>query len=174
MTALFYTASGVAVAATVLALTRRNIFHGLIYLVLSLLAVSLVFFSLMAPLVAALEVIVYAGAIMVLFVFVVMMLNLGERTTREEQGWLPGRVWRGPGILAAVLLFELINTLCRTPFSAAAAGSGAALGPREVALSLFGPYVIAVELASLLLLAGLVGAFHLGTQARSERGGNTP
>ena len=74
----FYIAGAVAVIATLLMLTRANVVHALLYLIVSLLAVAVVFYTLGAPFVAALEVIVYAGAIMVLFVFVVMMLNLGE------------------------------------------------------------------------------------------------
>ena len=74
--------------------------HALLYLVVSLLSVALIFFMLGAPFAAALEVIVYAGAIMVLFVFVVMMLNLGPQTAAQERQWLdPGsgsgrRCWR--------------------------------------------------------------------------------
>jgi NADH-quinone oxidoreductase subunit J len=73
---LFYLASIVAVIATLLAITRRHAVHALLYLVVSLLAVAVVFYVLGAVFVAALEVMVYAGAIMVLFVFVVMMLNV--------------------------------------------------------------------------------------------------
>ena len=61
-----------------------NAVHALLYLIVSLLAVAVVFYVLGAPFVAALEVIIYAGAIMVLFVFVVMMLNLGEHAVSME------------------------------------------------------------------------------------------
>ena len=81
----FYIAGAVAVLSTVLMLTRLNVVHALLYLIVSLLAVAVVFYVLGAPFVAALEVIVYAGAIMVLFVFVVMMLNLGEEGMHNVQ-----------------------------------------------------------------------------------------
>ena len=81
----FYIAAAVAVIATVLMLTRLNVVHALLYLIVSLLAVAVVFYVLGAPFVAALEVIIYAGAIMVLFVFVVMMLNLGEHAVEMEK-----------------------------------------------------------------------------------------
>ena len=72
-----------------------NAVHALLYLVVSLLAVAVVFFTLGAPFVAALEVIIYAGAIMVLFVFVVMMLNLGDARHRAgAPAAEPGRVDR--------------------------------------------------------------------------------
>ena len=83
MLIVFYIAGAVAILATVLMLTRLNAVHALLYLVVSLLAVAVVFYTLGAPFVAALEVIIYAGAIMVLFVFVVMMLNLGEQASRD-------------------------------------------------------------------------------------------
>ena len=104
MTWLFYIAAVVAVIATILVITRHNLVHALLYLVVSLFAVAVVFYTLGAPFVAALEVIVYAGAIMMLFLFAVMLLNLRA----DEAARVPARYWAGPGILAAVLLVELI------------------------------------------------------------------
>jgi len=156
--ALFYLAAAVAVGATVLALTRANAAHALIYLIVSLLGVAVLFFLLGAPFAAALEVVAYAGAIMVLFVFVIMMLNLGEESQREERALLNFRHWRLPGLLTALLLAELVYVMGN---SVSPIPSDAVL-PKQVALTLFGPYVLGVELASMLLLAGLVGAYHLG------------
>ena len=88
MTELFYSGAAVAVIATLLVIVQTNVVHALIYLVLSLLSVAVVFFSLGAPFVAILEAIVYAGAIMVLFLFVVMMLNLGQQAAiRKKIGY---------------------------------------------------------------------------------------
>jgi NADH-quinone oxidoreductase subunit J len=78
MHAVFYIAAAVAIASTMMAITRLDEVHALLYLIVSLLAIAVVFFVLGAPFVAALDVIIYAGAIMVLFVFVVMLLNLGQ------------------------------------------------------------------------------------------------
>ena len=153
----FYIAGAVAVVSTLLMLTRLNLVHALLYLIVSLLAVSVVFFVLGAPFVAALEAIVYAGAIMVLFLFVVMMLNVGRDTETERQ-WLTPGIWTGPVILASILILE-VAYLARG--ASTGLGTGAA-GPKEVGIALFGPYIIGVELASMLLLAGLVGAYHLG------------
>src|SRR5437870_4669891 len=80
MPTLFYIASVVAVIATLMAITRYQPIHALLYLVVSFLAVAMIFLSLGAPFVAALEIILYAGAIIVLLIFVVMMLNLGSET----------------------------------------------------------------------------------------------
>ncbi len=156
----FYFAAGVAVLATLRVITDTNPVHALLYLIISLLAVAMCFFALGAPFAGALEIIVYAGAIMVLFVFVVMMLNLGPAAMEQERQWLSPGIWLGPSLLAGLLLAELLYLLLGS-------GNGAQLGIRAVqapavGISLFGPYLMAVELASLLLLAALVAAFHLG------------
>lgn len=158
MESLFYIASLIALVATVAALTRPNAAHALIYLIVSLLAVAVLFFLMGAPFAAALEIVIYAGAIMVLFVFVIMMLNLGEAGDSRERLWLSPRNWIVPGIMSALLLLELLMALTHAP----ATTSGVAVPPKAVGLTLFGPYVLAVEIASMLLLAGLVGAYHLG------------
>ncbi len=92
----FYVASAVALFATTMVISNTNPVHALLYLVVSLLAIAMVFFTLGAPFAGVLEVIIYAGAIMVLFVFVVMMLNLGHRTVEQERQWLRGGMWIGP------------------------------------------------------------------------------
>lgn len=162
---VFYISAAVAVVSTVLAISRLDPVHALLYLIVSLLAVAMVFLALGAPFVAALEVIVYAGAIMVLFVFVVMMLNLGARTREQERRWLRPGMWTVPAILAAILAGELICVCFVGWTRRAAVGAGRVVGPREVGLALYGPYVLGVELASILLLAGLVGAYHLGRRS---------
>ncbi len=170
METLFYLAAVVALAATGLALTRANAAHALIYLIVSLLAVAVTFFLMGAPFAAALEIVIYAGAIMVLFVFVIMMLNVGEEGITREREWLSGRNWIVPGLLAALLLLELVIALRHAPTTTA----GVDVTPKAVGLTLFGPYVLAVEIASMLLLSGLVGAYHLGRRfivRRERRGG---
>ena len=155
MTELFYSGAVVAVIATLLVIVQTNVVHALIYLVLSLLAVAVVFFSLGAPFVAILEAIVYAGAIMVLFLFVVMMLNLGQRSRDQEKEWLPARTWFVPSVLVLVLLIQLVASIPTAGLNIEE------IGARAVSELLFGPYVLAVELASFLLLAGLVSAYHI-------------
>jgi len=164
MTVTFYLSAIVAVTATMMVITRRNAVHALLYLIVSLLAVGLVFFTLGAPFAAALEVITYAGAIMVLFLFVIMLLN-----PQPSDGKRPFPIqWRGPGLLTAVLLAELIYLLVQGGETAVSTGSVQVVSPQQVGLTLFGPYLLGVELASMLLLAGLVGAYHLGRQRTIE------
>ena len=154
----FYIAGAVAVISTILMLTRLNVVHALLYLIVSLLGVAVVFYTLGAPFVAALEVIIYAGAIMVLFVFVVMMLNVAEHAMEVEYEWLRPRNWFGPSVLTLILLGEV--TYCIVSSNTHAFTN--TVSPKQVGVALYGTYWIGVELASLLLMAGLVGAFHLG------------
>ena len=157
MTFLFYLAGAIAIIATFSVIVQTNIVHALLYLILSLLAVAVIFYVLGAPFAAALEAIVYAGAILVLFLFVIMMLNLGQHTRDQEKGWLTGRMFLAPGVMSALLLGQLLNVLSQVDQNMAVAR----VGVMEVSALLFGPYVLAVELASILLLAGLVSAYHL-------------
>jgi NADH-quinone oxidoreductase subunit J len=165
MVTLFYLAGTVAVIATLLAITQRHAVHALLYLVVSLLAVAVVFYVLGAVFVAALEVMIYAGAIMVLFVFVVMMLNVSGHAMEVEREWLRPRNWYGPSILALLLLGELVYCIAASGNQPSQAN---AVGPKQVGVALFRTYWIGVELVSLLLTAGLVGACHLGHRAVSR------
>jgi len=166
MQVVFYISGAIAVLATVLMLTRLNAVHALLYLVVSLLASAVVFYVLGAALAAALEVIIYAGAIMVLFVFVVMLLNLGETAAIEERNLLTASMWIGPAILSALLIAEFLYILSEESHG----NLTAPVEPKQVAAALYAPYLIGVELASMLLLAGVVGAYHLGwRRARKDR-----
>ena len=140
-------------------ITRYKPIHALLYLVVSFLAVAMIFLSLGATFVAALEVIVYAGAIIVLFIFVVMMLNLGQETATQEKQWLQPKIWIGPSLLALALLVEMIVLIAK--------GNGSSMTltvvePRKVALSVYREYIIALELVGFLMMAGIVGAAHIG------------
>lgn len=161
----FYLSGLVAVLATLGVISNTNPVHGVLYLVVSLLAVAMVFFALGAPFAGALEIIVYAGAIMVLFVFVVMMLNLGQATVAQERIWLKPRTWLGPSLLSLVLLLTLIDSLWRG--SAGTLVQGDVLTAKQVGTVLFGPWVLVVELSALLLLAALVTASHVGRVHKS-------
>ena len=157
MILLFYIAGFVAVIATVAIILQTNIVHALIYLILSLLAVAVCFYTLGAPFAAILEAIVYAGAIMVLFLFVIMMLNMGQHSIDQERSWMGPKVWIVPSILTSVLLAQLLTVMTQYDHELALT----TVDVMEVSALLFGPYVLAVELASILLLAGLVAAYHL-------------
>jgi NADH-quinone oxidoreductase subunit J len=166
MNTVFYLSAFVAVVSTAMAITRLNAVHALLYFIVSLLSVSVIFFVLGAPFVAALEVIIYAGAIMVLFVFVIMLLNIGTEAAEKERQLLSPQAWAGPAVLAAVLMGEFVYLLA----GGSMAGGLKVIGPKQVGMILLSKYVIGVELASMLLLAGLVGAYHLGRREKGRRG----
>ncbi len=160
MTALFYGAGVIVLVATGMALSRANAVHALLYLIVSLLAVAATLLALGAPFAAALEVLVYAGAIMVLFLFVIMLMNIGPGSEQRERDWIRPRFWIGPALLAAILLAELGLAL----LPGAARTGAVEVSARAVGIAFFGPWLLAVELGSFLLLAALISAFHLGRQ----------
>jgi NADH-quinone oxidoreductase subunit J len=165
MTIIAYVGCGVALLCAALVITRRNAMHAMLYLVVMLLALALVFFALGAPFVAALQVIIYAGAIMVLFLFVVMILNLGRPGERQERGWLSVAVWAPPTALTALLIGLSAYALAAMGEARAVAGE---VPPRQVGLALFREYALAAELASFVLLAGLIAAIHLAPPPRED------
>ncbi|HYK76996.1 MAG TPA: NADH-quinone oxidoreductase subunit J [Daejeonella sp.] len=155
----FYLTAAVTLFSTFMVISRHHPVHALLYLIVSLLSLSLIFFLLGAPFAALLEIIIYAGAIMVLFIFVIMLLNLGTETAQQEKEWLKPRIWIGPAILAFILFIELLYLI---QIAQAPAYLIQPVDSKEVAISLFRPYLIGAELAAMLLMAGVVGAAHIG------------
>ncbi len=155
----FYINAAIAILATLLTVTAKNAVHALLYFVVSLLALAISMYLLGAPFVAALEVIIYAGAIMVLFVFVVMLLNVKPASSQKyaPQGHIKN--WLGPFSLLILLILELVFVFRDTEFLKRQVVTVSA---KEVASALFTTYTLAVELTSFLLLAGLIGAYHIG------------
>jgi len=167
MLTLFYISAAAALISSVLAISRSNAVHALLYAIVSLLSVALVFFILGAPFAAALEVVIYAGAIMVLFVFVIMMISSGPGAAEQEKHWMNFSIWIGPSLLALILIIVLffIMSLPKAPI-----GVNPVVESKQVGIALLGPYVLGVELSSLLLTAGLVGAYHLGKREKRNDG----
>ena len=143
-------------------ITRNNAIHALLYLILSLLSISVIFYILGAPFIAALEVIIYAGAIMVLFIFVVMMLNIGLEK-QVEQKWQKPRMWILPSLMSIIMLLDFIFMLNKMKTEP---GMGQIISPKQVGISLFTTYLLAVELSAILLMAAIIGAYHLGRQRK--------
>ncbi|MEP6844869.1 MAG: NADH-quinone oxidoreductase subunit J [Panacibacter sp.] len=160
---IFYTGAATAVIATYLAVSRYNPMHALLYLIVSFLATAVVFYTLGASFVALLQIILYAGAIVVLFLFVVMMLNLGDETARQEKQWLHPKAWIGPALLCAVLLLQLLFMIGNNE---AETFTVKPIPVKTISKDLFQSYMLAVELASMLLMAGIVGAAHVGLQKK--------
>jgi len=155
---LFYSFAGLAVfGALAMLLFVRNIVASAMSLVVTMVSLAGIYVLLEAHLVAVLQIMVYAGAILVLFLFVIMMLNLGQHSRSQEKSWLSPRIWIAPSVMVAILLAQLINALSQYDYEL----TPSQVGVMELSALLFGPYVLAVELASILLLAGLVSAYHL-------------
>jgi NADH-quinone oxidoreductase subunit J len=155
---IFYVLGAVTVIATALAITRTNLVHAVVYLVVSFFATALLFYLLGAPFLAALEVIIYAGAIMVLFLFIIMMLKI--ESTKETLGmflrqWLPAIILGGVSLAASVFLIT-VSPQSGTPLVAAMAS------PLQFGEFLFQNHWLSVEIASFLLFVALVGALYLG------------
>lgn len=162
MNTIFYITATVAIISSLIAISNRNAIHALLYLILSLLSISVIFYILGAPFIAALEVIVYAGAIMVLFIFVVMMLNIGLEEEQEKK-WLNSGMWIVPSILAAILLIIFIYV---TKEFQSERTSAEIIGPKQVGIKMFTKYLIGVEISAVLLLSGIIGGYHLGKQKK--------
>ncbi len=153
---IFYILAAITVIATLFAITEKHAVHAIVYLVTSFFSLAVIFYLLGAPLVAVFEVIIYAGAIMVLFLFVIMMLDLGHPEKAERPGmndWWPAVVLGAVTLGAASAMFAV-----RSPGLPA----GVTFGIRDFAFVLFRKYGIAVEIISMQLLFALVGALYLG------------
>lgn len=172
--ATFYYLAIASVASALLAVTRRNPVHSMLWVLALFLHVAGIFLLLGAEFLAAVQVIVYAGAILVFYLFVVMLLDLPG----EESGPRFGRHW--PFAAAAGLSFAALAWLARTE-PLAPAGVGVAGGAAdasgqapaagnvvEIGTALFGPYALPFEIAGLVLLAAIVGSVVL---ARSREAG---
>ena len=161
-TFLFYFASGMTLLSGILCITRRSPVASALWLVNTLFQLAAIYVLLDAHFIAAVQVLVYAGAIMVLFLFVIMLLNLGRAGPSDIKGpW--GRVIAGVGGL--VLVGELIALRLALPPgelvlpAGTVAGTVAARGAvQAVAQPLFRGYLVAFEVTSVLLLAAIVGA----------------
>jgi NADH-quinone oxidoreductase subunit J len=156
---IFYAIAALILVATGLAITRRNPVHAIVYLIISFFGSAMLFYLLGAPFLAALEVIIYAGAIMVLFLFVVMMLKV---ESIRIQGFSL-REWVPAVCLVCIFLALATLLLVKDPGSGTTLKSAMAM-PREFGRFLFERYWLAVEIVSLLLLLALVAAIQLGRE----------
>jgi len=155
-TFFFYFLSGITLISGVLVITRKNAVHSALALILGLLAQAGLYLMLYAPFVAGVQIILYAGGIMVLFLFVIMLVNL-ERAQKEEQfnkQWLVG-------LLAAVALGGLLMAVYlkgSTVFTEHIAQPVENSNTQQIGVMLYGNYMFAFEIASLLLLVAIIGA----------------
>jgi len=163
---IFYATAALITAATVLAITRRRAVHSVLFLVISFLGSAMLFYLLGSPFLAALQVIIYAGAIMVLFLFVVMML----KTDHDEENKFPRRFWV-PGLLVGFLFFAAICVAVFSDPSGPVPLNLTMVTPKEFGRFVFERYWLSIEIISLLLFLGLLAAIHLGKERSRGEGG---
>jgi NADH-quinone oxidoreductase subunit J len=154
---IFYVLAALIIVSTGFAVTRRNLVHAVVYLIISFFGTGMLFYLLGAPLLAALEVIIYAGAIMVLFLFIIMMLKVEA----FEERFFPVRQWI-PAVVMCVV-FIAAGTLIIMGDPDARVPLKAAVGEPEA----FGHYLflrhwLSIEIISLLLLIAVIAVLYLG------------
>jgi NADH-quinone oxidoreductase subunit J len=160
-TIIFFVLAGLLVISSLMVVFLRNVVHGAVALVTALLIIAIFFVTLQAPMVGILQVMVYAGAIMVLFLFVIMFLN---PTTLEQRR----PAWWGLGTLLATLLGAMLVSMLthREPAADPVAATELFGSPEMLAKSLFSDFVLPFEIASVLLLVAIVGAVVLAKRER--------
>jgi NADH-quinone oxidoreductase subunit J len=168
---VFYLFAALAILASIGVVAQRNPMHSVLLLIVSFAGLSGLYIQLDAPFTAVTQIIIYAGAIMVLFLFVVMLLN-----AHTEDEVLP--VALGPhamkfgALFSVVLAFELayaMSGLVITPFSTGAAARSAVSNVTTIGTVLFTTYSFAFEATSILILVAMVGAVVIAGKPRSER-----
>lgn len=161
---IFYLLGAEILITTLMAVTRRDMVHAVIYLVMSFFGTAMLFYLLGAPFLGALEIIVYAGAIMILFLFIVMMLKV-EKTGAAVfpmAQWVPAALLCGAFLLLTGLMVAG-DSGSRVPLETAWAE------PKAFGTYLFAQHWLGIEIISLLLLIALVGAFLLGKPRDKEQ-----
>ena len=159
---LFYIFGAIALVSAILVITRHNVVHSAAFLGSTLFAVAGIFLTLHAEFLAGVQVIVYVGGILVLFVFVIMLISV-ERAEHERQF---NRQWTIALITAAMLVGELVYGLYQgrdslnlpAPIAPPAAGAVVAGNSERVGVALYTSYLLPFEIASILLLVAVVGA----------------
>jgi len=159
---IFWLFSAIAIASALLCVTRRNPVASALWLVLTMFSLAGIFVILDAHFIAAMQILVYAGAIMVLFLFVIMLLNIGQSEASDLPGWMGHVIMLAIGAVLAVQLWAMTRIVpdgdIRLP-----AGAMRQLNEQEGAVQviggpLFRDFLVPFEITSVLLLAAVVGA----------------
>jgi NADH-quinone oxidoreductase subunit J len=155
MVVLFYIFAALAVAAAISVVAQRTPIFSALSLIVVLCSLAVVYLLLGAEFIAVLQVIVYAGAIMVLFVFVIMLLNAG-REVRSDRSRIAR--WLGPPLVAALLAEVLLAVWKQFPAAGTRPAASLSAGPVAIGHLLFRNYVLPFEATSILILVAILGA----------------
>jgi NADH-quinone oxidoreductase subunit J len=158
---LFYILATVTVIATIFAITEKHPVHAIVFLVTSFFSLAVIFYLLTAPLIAMFEVIIYAGAVMVLFMFVIMMLDLGS----PEDAVRPPLIHCLPALLMSGIILVALILVISSRTSSIPDGTHL-VSVKDFALTLYGKYGVAIEIISMQLLFAIVGVLYLGRRRK--------
>ena len=160
-TVVFFVLAALLVLSSLMVVFVRNVVHAAVALVAALLIIAVFFITLQAPMVGVLQVMVYAGAIMVLFLFVIMLLN-PMTPERPRRAW-----WAWGTILALLLGAMLLSMVSKGELPADPVAATELFGsPETLAKSLFTDFVLPFEIASIVLLVAIIGAVVLAKRER--------
>jgi NADH-quinone oxidoreductase subunit J len=151
---LFYILSAVCIGAVVGMMLSRNQAYGALCLVLAFAALGGLFGLIGAPFVAVIQILVYAGAIMVLFIFVLMTINVRTGFPPERKKWTVGAA----AVLAVLLLAEILLAVRGLPSASPSEAPAQAVKAADIGKLLFSKYLYPFEITSILIMAALVGA----------------
>lgn len=166
MVVLFYVSGIIAIIATILVIISNNPIYALLYLIFSLLCTSCNLFSLNASFAGSIEIIIYAGAIMVLFMFSIMMFDMKNiilNVCNKEYTFLSLRICVGASLLISALLIIVLFSILQIT-NCFIDGINCVIDIKQIGITLFGPYMLIVEVASFLLLSALIAVIHIAQE----------
>lgn len=163
--AIFLYFAAVIIGAAIMTITRRNLVHSVLFMLLLFFHIAGLFVLLNAEFLAAVQLIVYAGAILILYLFVVMLLNVD----RESQSSRAHRFWPWTMLFGAAVLAEIVFLVAAGSFPGATGQTMKQIaGVQNLGVELFTRYLVPFEVASVVLLVGLVGAVLLAKKRSDE------
>lgn len=162
--AIFIYFAFVIIISAILMITRRNPVHSVLFMLLLFFHIAGIFVLLNAEFLAAVQLIVYAGAILILYLFVVMLLNIDRESTAPRAN----KYWPWGAAFGLIIFAEICLLVARGSFPASEGRSMSTVGVKELGMELYGKYLVPFEIASVILLVGLVGAVMLAKKSDKE------
>ena len=155
------------IASAIMVITRKNVMHAALFLLLTFFCVGATYVLLRAELLAAVQVLVYAGAVMVLFLFAILLIDIPRSLRLRQWTSQSGVAVVLAGLTGVWIIIAIVRAFGTLSLSATEAGQP--LGtPKAIGLALFTDYVLPFEIASIILLAAMVGAIYLAREITRE------
>lgn len=166
MKIIFFIFGLIAIFTTIKAVTHINPIYALLHLIISIFSSSMIFFNFGSDFAGALEIIIYAGSIMVLFIFTIMLISFNKSKQNQKRMHLKFKDWLIPAIISIILINIMIYSILIENNGEIAYKL---IKIKEIGINLFGPYILVVELISFLLLSSLVVSFHFGKNIKRRK-----